>query len=126
MEPRFAIHPRRWFRWKLIRFCWRFHLWWLPPLLGIGSYMKHADDSALILALHEVLPSFLALPADLRVAVERTLDELSEKRLVGDPVKVAVRAPDIYLVLEPSARYEELLAALRTGDLDAVASFAHG
>lgn len=126
MEPRFLETPRRWLKWKAMRFCFRWHLWWLNGVLGIEHYMMHSDTSAVLLAIAESQALVIDLPKPLQALVRGTTYELIQRRRIGCPVKAAVRAPDIYFVEEPSARYLKLLFALRAGDHDAVRAWCHG
>lgn len=68
----------------------------------------------------------LALPDPLRVLVlDRLKDLLVSGRLYAQEL-TAVRAPYVYVDLLPCRAWVDLMSALRAGDLDGVARFAHG
>lgn len=66
------------------------------------------------------------LPADLRVALLDRLKKCPPSFVEREDEVIALRTLRRRIVVHPRRWYRELLAALRAGDVDAVARFAHG
>lgn len=74
----------------------------------------------------ETFSMLAALPDPLHVLVlDRLKDLLVNGRLYAQEL-TAVRAPHVYVDLLPCQAWVDLISALRAGDLDGVARFAHG
>lgn len=75
--------------------------------------------------LTEIDRLLVALPGDIQAPVCRAARDLLEHGFVCRHVKTAVRTTDIHVVIEPSEAVVALLAALRTGDRNALLGFVH-
>lgn len=90
------------------------------------DYVIRAEGAPVFAALRELQLLIPALADGLRQPVCQFLHDLRERRGMHRNVVTAVEAPHIDVVVEPSAILLELLAALRTGDGDAIGRIVHG
>lgn len=78
------------------------------------------------LAKREVMQRARELPAELSIAFFARLEVAPDSFRVREDVVSAAGAPCRRLVVEAEVWLDELLAALRANDLDAIGRFVHG